>query len=96
MLAGDLLGIGQRTVERLRSAVEREPEIAGALLVDDEDCPQWLHAVWRLTALRAAIPPDSAGRSLKEVLGALPLRLVPAGPGEAADVDSPEDLPPGA
>ncbi|MBP2325592.1 molybdopterin-guanine dinucleotide biosynthesis protein A [Kibdelosporangium banguiense] len=93
VLAGDLLGIGPRTVAKLRSALDENPAVLGALLVDAEGFTQWMHAVWRLAALRAAVPPDSVGRSLKSVLGGLPLTLIPAQRGEADDVDAPGDLP---
>jgi molybdopterin-guanine dinucleotide biosynthesis protein A len=94
VLAGDLLGIGPSTVPRLRSTLDNHPDAAGAVLVDDEGFPQWMHGVWRLGALRDAVPPDSAGQSLRSVLGALPLVGVRARDGEAADVDTPDDLPP--
>jgi molybdopterin-guanine dinucleotide biosynthesis protein A len=94
VLAGDLIGIGVDTVPRLRSVLDAHPEAAGAVLVDDEGFLQWMHGVWRLGALRDAVPAGSAGRSLKSVLGTLPLIEVPALTGETADVDTPDDLHP--
>jgi molybdopterin-guanine dinucleotide biosynthesis protein A len=93
VLAGDLIGIGADTVPRLRSTLDDHPAAAGAVLVDDEGFLQWMHGVWRLGALRDAVPPGCAGESLKSVLGALPLVKVRALDGEAADVDAPGDLP---
>ncbi|HEV2779345.1 MAG TPA: molybdenum cofactor guanylyltransferase [Actinophytocola sp.] len=91
VLAGDLLGVRASTVDRLRAAVDAES--AGAVLVDAGGVPQWLIGVWRAGPLRAALPAEPAGRSLRAVLGALPFVEVPAEPGEAADVDTPDDLP---
>jgi molybdopterin-guanine dinucleotide biosynthesis protein A len=93
VLAGDLLGITVGTVAKLRSTLDENPAAEGALLVDAEGFTQWMHAVWRLGSLRTSVPPDSAGRSLKSVLGASPQILVPAELGEADDVDSQDDLP---
>ena len=74
------------TLARLR--VERD----GAVLVDENDREQWLIGAWRLGALRAAMPADPQGRSLRSVLGTLDAVRVPALPGECADVDTPADL----
>jgi molybdopterin-guanine dinucleotide biosynthesis protein A len=93
VLAGDLLGIGAETVPRLRSTLDSSPAAAGAVLVDDEGYLQWMHGVWRLGSLREAVPVGSTGRSLKSVLGVLPLVEVAAHQGESADVDTPDDLP---
>ena len=62
------------------------------MLVDESDREQWLIGVWRLGALRAAMPGDPAGRSLRSVLGGLDVRRVPALPGECVDVDDPADV----
>jgi molybdopterin-guanine dinucleotide biosynthesis protein A len=88
VLAGDLIGIDAGTVPRLRSILDENPGVAGAVLVDTEGYVQWMHGVWRLKALRDAGP----GRSLKSVLGALPLIEVPERDGESRDVDTPDDL----
>ena len=90
VLAADLLNIGESTVDRLRAALGCS---AGALLVDADGRRQWLIGVWRLEPLRRVMPADPAGRSLRSVLGALRVVEVAAGPGETADVDTPEDLP---
>ncbi|MBN6039362.1 NTP transferase domain-containing protein [Amycolatopsis sp. 195334CR] len=88
LLAGDLTGITSSTVDRLRTA---RGAADGALLVD---CGhrQWLAGVWRAAALRAAVPAEPAGAALRRALGDLSIVEVAAAPGEAADVDTPEDL----
>jgi molybdenum cofactor guanylyltransferase len=73
--------------------LDENPAAEGALLVDAEGFTQWMHAVWRLGTLRDCVPPDSAGKSLKSVLGGRARILLPAEQGEADDVDSPGDLP---
>lgn len=69
---------------------------AGAVLVDDENRPQWLASCWRTAALRAALA-QYAGSSLRGLLGP----LEPAGLRYAAedgtpppwlDCDTPADL----
>ncbi|MFF5989514.1 molybdenum cofactor guanylyltransferase [Prauserella flavalba] len=92
VLAADLSAVTSRTIGRLRSALG---DADGAVLVDDEGRRQWLLGVWRTSALRAALPADPAGASLRRTLGGLSIVDVPALPGEAADVDTPEDLPGG-
>lgn len=93
VLAADLRGIGPTTVDRLRAARRSVPGAAGAVLVDETGARQWLIGVWRLGALRRVIPATPAGGSLRTVLGPLTPVTVPAEPGEAADVDTPADLP---
>jgi molybdenum cofactor guanylyltransferase len=78
-------------MDRPGAGVSRDP--AGAVLVDGEGARQWLIGVWRLGALRRALPAEPAGRSLHAVLGSAVLVEVPAEPDEAADVDTPADLP---
>jgi molybdopterin-guanine dinucleotide biosynthesis protein A len=92
VLAADLAGITPSTVDRLRAALGEDPGMAGAVLVDSGGVRQWLIGVWRLGALRQALPADPAGRALRAVLGTLPLAEVPEEPGETDDVDTPEDL----
>ncbi|WP_205669086.1 molybdenum cofactor guanylyltransferase [Amycolatopsis suaedae] len=89
VLAGDLAGVTASTVDRLRAAAAAAD---GAVLVDADGRRQWLLGVWRAAALRAALPADPAGRSLRRTLGDLSIVEVVALPGEAADVDTPDDL----
>lgn len=93
VLAGDLLGVLPDTVARLRTALAARADAGGALLVDDAGFRQWMHGVWRLGVLREQVSAASAGAPLREVLGRLPLVEVPARGDEAADVDTPDDLP---
>ncbi|UJW30776.1 NTP transferase domain-containing protein [Saccharothrix sp. AJ9571] len=88
LLAADLTGLTSSTVDRLRRA---RGDADGALLVADGH-RQWLTGVWRAGALRAAIPPEPAGAALRRTLTGLSIVEVPAVAGEAADVDTPEDL----
>jgi molybdopterin-guanine dinucleotide biosynthesis protein A len=90
VLAADLPNVSPSTVDRLRAAVG---DGAGAVVVDGGGRRQWLVGVWRVDALRRVLPADPAGRSLHGVLGGLPVAEVAAEPGEAADVDTPDDLP---
>lgn len=92
VLAADLPGIDPHPIDRLRAALIATPGAAGAVLVDDTGARQWLLGVWRLGPLLGALPADPAGRSLRATLGGLSLVEVTAQPGEADDVDTPEDL----
>ena len=92
LLAADLVGVGDGTVGRLRRALHQEADADGAVLVDAGNRPQWLVGVWRTETLRARLPTRPAGAALRAVLGGLRLVGVPAEPGEADDVDTPEDL----
>ncbi|MEU6641607.1 NTP transferase domain-containing protein [Saccharomonospora sp. NPDC046836] len=93
VLAADLRGITPATVDRLRGALTAAEGADGAVLVDDAAQRQWLIGVWRSAALRRALPETTAGAALRVTLGSLSIVDVPAEPGEAADVDTPEDLP---
>ncbi|PRX45113.1 molybdopterin-guanine dinucleotide biosynthesis protein A [Prauserella shujinwangii] len=89
VLAADLPAITEHTVRRLRDALGSAD---GAVLVDADGHRQWLIGVWRATALRAALPGRPEGAALRATLGGLSIVDVPARAGEAADVDTPEDL----
>jgi molybdopterin-guanine dinucleotide biosynthesis protein A len=90
VFAGDLAGVRPSTVDKLLGALADDAD--GAVLVDGTGHRQWLVGIWRGAPLRAAMPDEPAGASLRGVLGALRVREVPADAGEAADVDTPEDL----
>ena len=68
--------------------------VDGAVLVDERGRPQWLCGVWRTARLRAALAAagDPVDRAVHAVLGQLTATHVPAIPGEAFDLDTPEDL----
>jgi molybdopterin-guanine dinucleotide biosynthesis protein A len=89
VLAADLPGVTEHTVRRLRAALG---DRAGAVLTDADGHRQWLLGVWRRDALQAVLPENPANQSLRRTLGTLPIVEVPAEPGEAADVDTPDDL----
>lgn len=89
VLAADLPGVRRSTVDRLVAAVG---EADGAVLVDATGARQWLLGVWRVAPLRAALPEQLENAALRRTLGALDIVDVPAEPGEADDIDTPEDL----
>lgn len=90
LLAADLTGVTANTLERLRTALADGTD--GAVLCDACGQRQWLIGVWRRVALRAALPADPVGRSLRSVLAGLSVVEVPELPGESADVDTQADL----
>ncbi|GAA1193518.1 molybdenum cofactor guanylyltransferase [Prauserella alba] len=71
----------------------RTGAVDGAVLVDAGGHRQWLAGAWRTASLRAALPDRPAGLALRRVLGGLTIVDVPALGDEAADVDTPGDLP---
>jgi len=93
VLAADLPNLRAGTVERLRAALEATGA-DGAVLVDEQDRPQWLCGVWRTARLATALAGagELANRPLHAVLGTLATAHVHAVPGEAFDLDTPEDL----
>jgi molybdopterin-guanine dinucleotide biosynthesis protein A len=103
VLAVDQPGITRSTVDRLLAAVgsavvgsavvgSAGVGDAGAVLVDDGGRSQWLTGAWRTEQLRRALPADPRNASMRSVLGPLDPVAVTARPGEAGDVDTPQDL----
>jgi molybdopterin-guanine dinucleotide biosynthesis protein A len=92
VLAADLVGVTPATIGRLRLALAADPHAGGAVLVDRAGVRQWLLGAWRVSLLRKEMPPDPRGLPLRHVLASLRPVEVVAGPGETADVDTPEDL----
>jgi len=90
VLAVDLPMVTPGTVRRLREACRGD----GALLVDEGGRRQLLCAAYRAAALRAAAPPAEMqpGLAVRALVDGLDLVEVPALPGEAADVDTWEDV----
>lgn len=91
VLAADLAGVTQQTVGRLRAAMHVSTK-DGAVLVDDDGRQQWLIGVWRRERLLAAMPAETADRSLRAILSTLDVMQVRAEPGESVDIDTPGDL----
>ena len=95
VLAVDMPRVNAGTVARLTWAVEADPGVDGAVLVDETGHRQPLAAVYRLPSLRAARPADRAaehGLPVRRLVGHLHLVEVPTVGDEARDVDTPEDL----
>jgi molybdopterin-guanine dinucleotide biosynthesis protein A len=90
VLAVDLPMVTTATVQRLVEQVEGD----GALLVDEDGRRQYLCAAYRTEALLAAAPPldERHGLAVRRLVAPLRLAEVAALPGEAADVDTWEDL----
>jgi len=95
VVAVDMPRLNAGTVARLTWAVEGDPGLDGAVLVDASGRRQTLAAVYRLTALTAARPEaleDEHGLPVRRLVGDLRLAEVPAVGDEARDVDTWEDL----
>ncbi|MER7012644.1 molybdenum cofactor guanylyltransferase [Saccharopolyspora sp. NPDC000359] len=90
VLAGDHPHLTPATTARLLAALRTSS--AGAVLTDSDNRPQWLVGVWRVAALREAMPAEVRDRPLRAVLAPLAPVHVPAVESEASDVDTPEDL----
>ena len=94
-LAVDMPKVNPATVARLTWAVEADPELDGALLVDPSGRRQPLAAVYRRSSLEAARPVDRRsehGLPMRRLVGGLRLAEVAAVGQEAHDVDTREDL----
>ncbi|WP_420497260.1 molybdenum cofactor guanylyltransferase [Parafrankia sp. FMc2] len=63
-----------------------------AVLSDPSGRPQYLAAAWRTAVLRAALPADPAGRSVRSLLAGRQVRAVPADARACLDCDDPEAL----
>ena len=95
VLAVDMPKVNAGTVARLTWAVEADPAVDGAWLVDADGREQPLAAVYRTTALAAARPAsreDEHGLPVRRLLAGL--RMVPVAPvgDETRDVDTWADL----
>jgi molybdopterin-guanine dinucleotide biosynthesis protein A len=90
VVAVDMPLVSTATVRRLMLSSAED----GALLVDEGGRRQFLCAVYRTDALLAAAPPqeEQHGLSVKRLVGGLRLAEVPALAGEAADIDTWDDL----
>ncbi|MFS8098737.1 molybdenum cofactor guanylyltransferase [Lentzea alba] len=84
VLAVDQPGLTRDTIARLRGA--------GANAVLKDDRTQWLIGIWKAAELREALPEDPRNLPLRKTLQRLQPVEVSALPGEAQDVDTPDDL----
>jgi molybdopterin-guanine dinucleotide biosynthesis protein A len=94
-LAVDMPRLHAGTVSRLTWAVETDPAVDGAVLLDAGGRRQPLAAVYRRAALDAARPDEREhehGLPMHRLVGALRIVEVPAVGDEARDVDTWEDL----
>lgn len=94
-LAVDMPRVEAGTVARLTWAVEGDPEVDAACLVDDAGRRQPLAAVYRVAALQEARPSareDEHGLAMHRLVGRLRVAEVPAIGREARDVDTWEDV----
>ncbi|MBL7498187.1 molybdenum cofactor guanylyltransferase [Frankia sp. CNm7] len=68
------------------------PDADVALLVDPDGRDQPLAAVWRVDALRAALPAEPAGRAMRALLAGRTVARVPADARGCLDCDAEQDL----
>ena len=95
VLAVDMPMLNAATMARLIWAVEADPAVDGAVLVDPGGRRQPLAAVYRHRALAAARPrrpEDQHGLPMRVLVGTLRLAEVPTVGDEARDVDTWADL----
>jgi molybdopterin-guanine dinucleotide biosynthesis protein A len=95
VLAVDMPKVGPTTVARLTWAVEADPAVDGAVLVDARGRRQTLAAVYRYSALVAARPADPSqqhGLPMRRLVEGLRLVQVPAVGDEGRDVDTWSDV----
>lgn len=84
VLAVDQPGLTKDTIARLR-------DVGGNAVLSDGRT-QWLIGLWRTADLREALPEDPRNQPLRKTLQRLDPVEVSALPGEARDVDTPDDL----
>lgn len=74
------------------SAAAAAAPVDAVVLSDPSGRPQYLAAAWRTAVLRAALPADPAGRSVRSLLAGRQVRTVPADARACLDCDDPEAL----
>ncbi|WP_344133025.1 molybdenum cofactor guanylyltransferase [Saccharopolyspora halophila] len=92
ILAADHPHLTPETLARLRGSLTADLRAGGAVLAETGGRPQWLLGVWRVSALRAAMPDEVRDKPIRALLAPLAPIHVPATPTETSDVDTPEDL----
>jgi molybdopterin-guanine dinucleotide biosynthesis protein A len=91
LLGGDQPFAGG-AVPRLLAALDTEREADAAMGVAPDGSRQLLCTAVRVPALRAALPPEPAGRSVRSLAVSWRIVEVPVSEREALDVDTPADL----
>jgi molybdopterin-guanine dinucleotide biosynthesis protein A len=94
VLAVDMPLVTAATLRRLSLVLDADPEWDGALLLDGAGRRQYLCALYRTDALRAAAPPpeEQHGLAMHRLVGGLRLAEVKELPGETRDLDTWDDL----
>ncbi|RRO20481.1 molybdenum cofactor guanylyltransferase [Saccharopolyspora rhizosphaerae] len=92
VLAADHPHLTAGTLDRLREVLSSDPRARGAVLAEPGDRAQWLVGVWRLAALRRAMPEAVENRPVRDLFAPLEPHHVPATTAEVSDVDTPADL----
>jgi molybdopterin-guanine dinucleotide biosynthesis protein A len=92
VLAADLPFLDPSVIAALRARLTSGVE--AAVLVDDQDRPQWLCSAWRRDALAARLPADPSGRAMRTLTeAAVVARVSPVGGAPAwFDCDTDEDI----
>lgn len=93
VLAADLPFIGEG-IDRLHAALAAAPAAACAAFVDASGRTNYLAALWRTDALRAAVGAvaDLRGAPMRALYASVAVVAVPDEDDAAADCDTPEDL----
>ncbi len=91
VLAGDLPRVGGAIPRLLAHAAEMPPSVDGVIALDETGRRQYLTAVYRTRALRAAVAGVVAGDSMRRVIDGLLLDEVPVPTGTTHDVDTWQD-----
>ncbi len=88
VLAGDLPRVRGAVTRLLARAAEMPPSVDGAIALDETGRRQYLTAVYRTRALRAAVADVVVGDSMRRVIDGLRLDEVTVPTGTAHDVDT--------
>ncbi len=99
VLAADLPFLTVEVIAALLSAVDEDPLVDAAILVDGSGRDQYLLGAWRTARLRAALSGlrPLPGKAMRELLGTVRVTRISApphgqGPAPWTDIDTPADL----